>query len=262
MATYKKRGYKPKKEKVVEEVVEETFNEEESAVAEAFNALDDTANKSEEWIEKNSKPLFYGFLAIAGVILLFLAYNKFISEPKETTASNELAYPRSLFDEALTSAGVAADSLYTLGLNGGVDGKYGFLDIANEFSGTKAGNLASYYAGVSYLKMKKYDEAINHLEDFESEDELLGPTALGAIGDAFADLDQTEDALNYYEQAANKKANDFTTPLFLFKAGQTAMSLGNYSKAESLFTKIKDSYATTDQGKDIEKYINSAKYAQ
>ena len=110
--------------------------------------------------------------------------------------------------------------------------------------------------------MKKYDEAINHLEDFESEDELLGPTALGAIGDAFADLDQTEDALNYYEQAANKKSNDFTTPLFLFKAGQTAMSLGKFSKAESLFTKIKEGYATTDQGKDIEKYINSAKYAQ
>ena len=71
MATYKKRGYKPKKEKVVEEVVtEETFNEDESAVAEAFNALDETANKSEEWIEKNSKPLLYGLLGVIAVILV------------------------------------------------------------------------------------------------------------------------------------------------------------------------------------------------
>ena len=262
MATYKKRGYKPKKEKVVEEVVEETFDETQSSVAEAFNALDETANKSEEWIEKNSKPLFYGLVAVAGIILAFMAYNKFISEPNEAQASNELAYPRSLFDKALTSAGTAADSLYTLGLNGGVDGKYGFVDIADAYGSTKAGNLANYYAGVSYLNMKKYKEAIDYLEAFDSDDELLGPTAIGAIGDAFADLDQNNQALSYYEKAAAKKENDFTTPLFLFKAAQTAMSLKEYSKAESLFIQIKENYATSTEGRDIEKYINSAKYAQ
>lgn len=262
MATYKKRGYKPKKEKVVEEVIDETFDESQSAVAEAFNALDEGANKSEEWIEKNSKPLFYGLIAVAALILGYLAYNTFVAEPNETTASNELAYPRSLFDKALTSAGVTADSLYTLGLKGGVNAKFGFIDIASNYSGTKAGNLANYYAGISYLKMKKYQEAIDHLDKFTSDDELLGPTALGAIGDAFADLGQLKDALEYYEKAATKKDNEFTAPLFLFKAAQTAMLQENYSKAEKLFTTIKDKYATTDQGKDIEKYINSAKYAQ
>ena len=80
MAVYKKRGYKPKKEKVVDEVVEETFDETESSVAEAFNTLDETANKSEEWIEKNSKPLLYGLVAVASVLLVFLLFNKFVSE--------------------------------------------------------------------------------------------------------------------------------------------------------------------------------------
>ena len=262
MATYKKRGYKPKKEKVVEDVVEETFNEEESAVAEAFNALDDTANKSEEWIEKNSKPLLYGLLGIIAVILCYMAYTKFVSQPKEIDASNELAYPRSLFDQALKSAGVKADSLYTLGIEGGVDGKYGFVDIADNFGSTKAGNLANYYAGISYLKMKKYEEAIDYLGRFESDDELLGPTAIGAIGDAFADIDQPKEALDYYKKAADKKDNELTTPLFLFKAGQVALSLENYSKAEKFFTTIKEKYPTSEQAKDIDKHINSAKYAQ
>lgn len=262
MATYKKRGYKPKKEKVIDEVVDETFDETESSVAEALSALDDTANKSEEWIENNSKPLFYGLIAVAGILLSILAYNKFVSEPNEMVASNDLAYPRTLFDKALVAAGTTADSLYTLGLDGGVDGKYGFKDISSKYSGTKAGNLANYYAGISYLKMNKYQEAIDYLEKFKSNDELLGPTALGAIGDAFADTNQLEDALSYYEKAATKKSNDFTSPLFLFKAGQTAMILKDYTKAESLFTTIKEKYETTDQGKDIEKYINSAKYAQ
>ena len=263
MATYKKRGYKPKKEKVVEEaVVEETFNEEESAVAEAFNALDETANKSEEWIEKNSKPLLYGLLAVIAVIVLYTGYTKLVTEPNELEASDELAYPRSLFDKALLAAGSEADSLFTLGLNGGVDGKYGFVDISDSYSGTKSGNIANYYAGISYLKMNKYQEAIDYLSKFESDDQLLGPTALGAIGDAFADIDQPNDALDYYEKAASKKDNDLTSPLFLFKAAQTAMGLKDYSKAESLFTSIKNKYPTTQLGRDIDKFINSAKYAQ
>ena len=260
MATYKKRGYKPKKEKIAQEV-EENFDETQSTTAEVFNTLDDTANKSEQWIEKNSKPLFYGLVTIAALILVYLAYNKFIAEPTQREASNELAYPRSFFDKASTATGVSADSLYTLGLEGG-DGKYGFVDIASQFSGTKAGNLANYYAGISYLKMKKYEQAIDYLSDFNSEDKLLGPTALGAIGDAFADINQPEDALDYYEKAANKQDNQFTSPLFLFKAAQTAMELKKYSTAEKLYTSIKEKYASTDQGRDIEKYINSAKYAQ
>ncbi|WP_420553029.1 tetratricopeptide repeat protein [Tenacibaculum aiptasiae] len=261
MATYKKRGYKPKKEKVVQEV-EEVFDESQSTTAEVFNTLDETANKSEQWIEKNSKPLFYGLVTVAALILVYLAYNKFIAEPTERDASNNLAYPRALFEKASTSAGVKADSLYNLSLVGGVDGKYGFTDIASMYSGTKAGNLANYYAGISYLKMKKYDKAIEYLSDFSSDDELLGPTALGAIGDAFADINQPKDALEYYEKAANKKDNQFTSPLFLFKAAQTAMELKEYSKAEKLYTTIKERYANSDQGRDIEKYINSAKYAQ
>ncbi|CAL2101769.1 Tetratricopeptide repeat protein [Tenacibaculum sp. 190130A14a] len=260
MATYKKRGYKPKKEKVVQEV-EETFDETQSTTAEVFNTLDETANKSEEWIEKNSKPLFYGLVVIAALILGYLGYNKFIAEPTEKEASNELAFPRTFFDQAATAAGVKADSLYNLGLEGG-DGKYGFIDIASTFSGTKAGNLANYYAGISYLKMKKYKEAIDYLSKFDSDDELLGPTALGAIGDAFADINQLDDALDYYQKAANKKDNQFTSPLFLFKAGQIAMEVKNYSTAEKLFSTIKEKYSNSDQGRDIEKYINAAKYAQ
>lgn len=260
MATYKKRGYKPKKEKIVKEA-EETFDETQSATAEVFNNLDEAANKSEQWIENNSKPLFYSLVAVAALILIYLGYNKFIAEPTEKEASNELAYPRTFFDKAATSSGKVADSLYNLALTGG-DGKYGFPDIAETFSGTKAGNVANYYAGISYLKMKKYEEAIEYLSNFSSDDELLGPTALGAIGDAFADINQAEDALEYYEKAAAKKDNEFTAPLFLFKAGQTAMSLKKYAVAEKHFSLVKEKYSNTDQGRDIEKYINSAKYAQ
>ena len=62
-------------------------------------------------------------------------------------------------------------------------------------------------------------------------------------------------------KAANNKNNEFTTPLFLFKAGQTAMELKKFDKAEALFTKIYKEYSKSDQGREIEKYIAAAKYA-
>ena len=250
MATYKKK-YKPEGKKE-----QDQFDDSEFETAGVLNTLDETASKSEQWIEKNSKPLFYSLVGIVVIFLAFLGYNKYIVEPNELEASNELAFPRKYFDEAAT-AGSGIDSLLNLGLEG-ADGKYGFVDIASSYSGTDAGNLANYYAGASYLQMKQYDKAIEYLSKFDSDDEMLGPVALGAIGDAFSDINQQEDAIEYYEKAANKKDNEFTTPLFLYKAGQTAMSLKQYSKAEKLFTQIKTKYSKSDQGKDIEKFINAA----
>lgn len=255
MATYKKRGAKPRDKK------EQQAIESQSTTAEVFKTLDDTASKSEQWIEKNKKPLFYGLIVVIVLILGYLGYNKFIVEPTENEASNELAFPRKYYDEASTSAGAVADSLYRLGLEG-ADANYGFVDISDRYGSTKAGNLANYYAGMSYYKLKEYQEAISYLEKFDSSDEMLGPIAIGTIGDAFSDLNQDEEALEYYEKAANKRENTFTTPLYLLKAGKTALDLGQFAKAESLFQRIKDDYATSDSSENIDQYINSAKYAQ
>jgi tetratricopeptide (TPR) repeat protein len=254
MSTYKKK-YKAEGKKEANQIDESEFE-----TAGVLNTLEETASKSEKWIEKNSKPLFYSLIVVVVFFLTFLGYTNYVVEPNELNASNELSFPRKHFNEAAT-AGSGVDSLLNLGLEG-ANGKYGFLDIADSYSNTNAGNLANYYAGVSYLQMKQYDKAIEYLSKFNSDDEMLGPVALGAIGDAFSDIDQQEDALEFYEKAANKKANEFTTPLFLYKAAQTAMSLKEYNKAEKLFTQIKENYSKSDQGRDIEKFINAAKYAK
>lgn len=254
MATYKKKGQKKVKNAPVDHV------EEESTTAEVFKSLEESASKSEQWVEKFQKPLFSGLVIVVALILGYIAYNSYIVEPKEQDAANELSFPKENFDLAI-NATTEADSLYTLALEGS-NGKYGFVDIASKYSGTKAGNLANYYAGISNLKLKNYKIAISHLEGFSSNDALLAPTALGAIGDAFADLNQNEDALSYYEKAANIQANSSTTPLYLLKAGNTALDLGDAKKAEALFTQIKDKYSASSIANNIDMHINKAKYAQ
>lgn len=254
MATYKKKGQKKIKNAPVDKI------EEESATAEVFKNLEETASKSEQWIEKYQKPLFSGLVAIVVIILGYISYNAYVLEPKEQEAANELSFPKENFELAM-KASTASDSIFNLALEG-TNGKYGFIDIADNYSGTDAGNLANYYAAISYLKTNNYKEAISYLEKFSSSDALLAPTALGAIGDAFADLNQTEDALSYYEKAANTQPNSATTPLYLMKAGNTALDLGDSKKAEKLFTQIKDNYSASRAANNIEMHINKAKYAQ
>jgi hypothetical protein len=68
---------------------------------------------------------------------------------------------------------------YIISLNGS-EGKSGFIKIADEYSGTDAGNLANYYAGMAYLNTGKYNEAIDYLNKFKSDDIVSG-LATGAI---------------------------------------------------------------------------------
>ena len=252
MATYKKKGgvKKSTSSKI----------EDQSTTAEVFNTLDETASRSEQWVEKNSKPLFTGLLIVAALIMGYLGYNKYIQEPKEKEAADELAYPKSFFDQAQNGA-AEVDSLYNLALNG-ADGKYGLLDIINNYSSTNAGNLAKYMAGISYLKMNDYENAIAHLGNFSTDDEILGALAKGNIGDAFSEINQLEEALDYYVKAADFKSNDFTSPMYLFKAGNLAMDLGDYKKAEKLFSRIKKEYPKSEEGLKISIYINRAQIAQ
>ncbi|MBV1888032.1 MAG: tetratricopeptide repeat protein [Urechidicola sp.] len=254
MATYKKSGSKAKGTERQQRSIEDK-----STTAEVFDTLDETASRSEAWVIKNQRNIFILLGLVVAGVLAFMAYQKYVEGPNEKIAADELAFPKKYFEQAISTT-VAADSLFTLGLDG-VDGKFGFIDIAEQYASTDAGNMANYYAGISFLKLKNYTEAISYLENFSSDDEALGPIAKGAIGDAFADLNQLEDALNYYEQAAKLRSNDFTTPLFLFKAGNIALELGKSDKALKMFERIEKEYPKSDEAKNIAIYINKATYS-
>ena len=246
MATYQKRGSKRSVKK------EEIASEEHSTTAEVFTTLDESASKTEAWVARNQKYI----LGIIGVIVVgalgYLGYSQFIQEPKEKEASNELFFAQQYFDRAVSASD--NDSLYNLALQG-ADGKYGLLDIIDKYKGTKAANLARYSAGMAYLNTNQYTEAIAHLENFSSDDAILGALAKGGIGDAFVQLGQLEDALGYYERAISHNVNDFTTPRYLLKAGTTAIDLKQYSKALTFFNRIKEEFSESQEGRVVDAYI-------
>jgi len=232
------------------------MQEHDSTTAEVFNTLDESASKTEEWVQKNQNYILGVIGVIAVGVLAYLGYHQFIQNPKEATAANELFYPQQYFDQALASE-TEKDSLFTLALNG-AQGKYGFLDIIEEYSGTKAANLAQYSAGMTYLNLKQYDQAVAHLEDFSSDDDIMGAMAKGGIGDAFSQLNQQEDALDYYEKAIAHSDNEFTAPRFLYKAGVVALELGDKSKALGYFERIKEEYPNSQEANGVDALIGLA----
>lgn len=248
MATYKRRGYKAKTNKQ-----DQANQHQDSTTAEVFSSLDETASKTEQWVAKYQRIILGAIIGVAVVTIGFLGYTQYVLEPKETEAANELYYPQQYFELALQD-GTAQDSLLTLALYGG-EGKYGFLDIIEEYSGTKAANMAEYGAGMASLNLKDYQNAIAYLDGFSSDDAILGALAKGGVGDAFSQLDQYEDALEYYIAAFEHSDNSFTTPKFLYKAAVLAIELGQKSKAKSYIEEIKSKYPDSAEGQYAEALV-------
>lgn len=253
MATFNKRGYKAPKEHEVNGDVK--IEEKDSATAGVFTTLDETASKTEAFVAKNQKIIFGVVAAVALFTVGYLVYEKFVAAPKEDEAATEMFQAQQYFQQA--TDGVASDSLYKLSLKG-AEGKFGFIDIADKYSGTDAGNLANYYAGIAYLNTGKYTEAIDYLKKFKSDDIVLNALSKGAIGDAYSQNNQPKEALENYVKAVEANKNDFTTPRFLLKAGKTALAMGNKKDALKYFTDIKDNFDATPEAASVDVLIGLA----
>ena len=215
-----------------------------SGVEEPIEGVENLLSKTEHYIEENQKSLTIIVVAIVVVVLGYLGYRNLYVAPMEQEARSQIYMAENYFE---------IDSFY-LALYG--DGNYpGFIDIIEEYSVTKAANLARYYAGISYLRMEEFHNAIEYLTRFDARDQLVSPVALGAIGDAWAELGELERAVSFYIKAARRRANEFTSPIYWMKAGQVYEELGKYNRALEAYENILDDYPETTEGRQVEKYI-------
>lgn len=207
--------------------------------------IGETLSKTEEFIFANQKVIGVVVTIIILAILGYFGYDRYYIEPKTEEAQEQMFQAQLFFEsDSLDKA------LYGDGNN------LGFIDISDEYGMTKPGKLANYYAGISFLKKNDFEQAIDYLEDFTLNDHLVAPMARGAIGDAYLELGEKEKASAYYIEAANMDDNEFTTPLFLYKAGQVNELLGNYDKALNLYRRVKDNYYRSNEGRSVQKNIS------
>lgn len=211
---------------------------------EQMMAVEGALSKTEQYIENNRNLLSAIVGGIILIILAYFGYHRLYLEPREEEATSQIFVAERYFEQ---------DSL-NLALNG--DGQYpGFLDIIDDYGMTKTGNLANYYAGVSYLKLGEYKKAIDYLNEFKGDGNIVEVWAIGKIGDAYLELGEMEKALDFYLKAANEIDNTFSSPHFLMKAGQTSELIGNNQKALELYERIQQDYPQSKENRNIQRYI-------
>ena len=213
-----------------------------------FETIEETLSRTEQFIEKNQKLLSYVVIGILIVVAGYMGIRKYYVLPLQQEAQSQMFGAVNYFER---------DS-FRLALNG--DGSFlGFNDIIDEYGSTPAGNLAHYYAGISNLRLGNFDEAISQLQSFSSDDLIISTMALGAIGDAYSELNDNEEAVSYYVKAVENNPNDFTTPISLFKAGLMYEILGDWEEALRYYKRIETEYPKSKEARDIQKYITRAR---
>lgn len=213
-----------------------------------FDTVEQSLTKTEQFLENNARQVATVVGALVVVVLLIFGYKKYIVEPNQKSAAKEMAQAIKWFE---------ADSM-NLALNGN-GSHYGMLDIIDEYGGTPAGKAAHYYAGMAYYNLGQFEDAIATLDKYPTKDVATSATALGTIGDAFVELGQMDDAVDFYVKAANATDNDFTTPLFLWKAALAYEALDKGDKALELYEKIAENYPKSRQAAGLESIIASKK---
>jgi tetratricopeptide (TPR) repeat protein len=206
----------------------------------------DAIAKMQGFWDRFQKPL----LIVLAVIVIggggWYGYNEYIVKPKEEKASDALFKAQEYF-------GMDSSRLV---LNG--DGQSrGVLYIINNYGGTKAGNLARYYAGVSYLKLGDFNNAVKYLKDFSTDAKQIQLMAYGCLGDAYSELNKKEDAISSYKKAGEAfEKDENNSSEYLFRAALLAETNGNAQQALELYKELKEKFPRTDKGFQADKYIN------
>ncbi len=202
-------------------------------------------DQAQSFVDRNQNIVLGGLLVIVLIIGGIFAYSNFYQQPWQQEAMEQMyqaqvQFQRDSFALALTNPG---------------GGYLGFLDIIDSYGSTDAGNLANYYAGISYLNLGQFEAAIDFLNDFDPAGDITPIMKYGALGDAYSELNDLENALDYYEDAVSAGDNDMLTPYYLKKVGMLHEKNGSFAQAKAAYERIKEEYPSSPVGQDIEKFI-------
>ena len=215
---------------------------------EALN-VEEALTQSEAFLIKNKKPIIGVVVAIIVIIAGVTLYKNLYAQPREEKAQAALYMGQQYFET----------NNFEQALNGDSIGYAGFLKVADEYSGTKAANLAKAYAGICYAKLGKTQEAIDMLNGFDGNDQMVAPAIKGAIGNCYAQLGDLDKAASTLLDAADQADNNTLSPIFLMQAGEILVKQGKYDEAIEAYTTIKDKYFASYQAMNIDTYIEQAK---
>lgn len=201
--------------------------------------------KTGSFVENNQ----YGIIGIAALVILllggYLVYSLLYKKPREKAAMEQMFKAEYQFQR---------DS-FALALEGPGGGYDGFLDIIDNYGGTKSANLAKYYAGISYLNLNRFEDAVTFLKSYNAAGGVTPITKWGALGDAYSELGDMSGAISAYKKAATVVDNEALTPYYLNKLGLLLQREGDGAGAKAAFERINNEFAKSKEAADADKYL-------
>ncbi len=210
------------------------------------NEMVATYTRIESFYIKNTRLINIAVSAIVLIIAVIILMKTWYVPKQNEKAQLAIWKAEEYFKFDQFQTALDGDSLYP-----------GFLQIIGKgnYRFTKTKRLAHYYAGICYLNLHDYDNAIKHLKKYKGSDTYVSAMAIGCQGDAYAEKGDYKTAINKYEKAASKNPNDFTSPMYLMRAGILYERLNKNDDAADTYTKIKEDFPNSEFAKDIDKYI-------
>jgi tetratricopeptide (TPR) repeat protein len=198
--------------------------------------------KAKDFWERNSKLISIVFVVVVLGVGGYFIYKNYIQKPKEEKAVDVLYKAEEYYRN---------DSV-NLALKG--DGQYlGFLKVIDKYSGTEAGNLACYYAGVCYVKLDDNQNAIKYLKKFSTSSKPVQARVYKLLGDASGDLGKHADAVDYYKKSAHtfEDDKDNSAEALFLAAYLTDRVLKNQKDAIELYKELKEKFPTGNVGNEL-----------
>lgn len=207
----------------------------ENPLLEDPDALAARLAESEDFVRRNRNLLLGVLAAVVLAVVAVFGYNYWRTQQNVQAQAASFRAVSHWESDSLKSA-----------LQG--DGKLpGLTRVASEYSGTKAGNLANFYAGVALLKQGKFQDAYNALDKFSSDDYLVQSRAYALMGDAQLELNKAKEAADLYAKAADHNANEYFTPGYLLKEGVAREVAKDNAGAVKAYDRILNDYATSQE---------------
>jgi predicted negative regulator of RcsB-dependent stress response len=200
---------------------------------------------TESFFDKNKSIIFIGGGAVVAVIIGVIIY--FAAFANKNTPESDDAYWNAFYEYQYNDSTETAFE--------GTENYDGFEAIADEYDGTTAGEIANYGMATRAMEKGEWDTALSYLDNCDFDDVMVGTLVIGMKGDCYVEKGDYDKAAEMFEDAALREANEFTSPMFLKKAGLVYEKLGKSAEAVIAFTKIKDDWSASVEATDIDKYI-------
>lgn len=200
---------------------------------------------------EENRTLVYGILA--GIVVLAAAIAGYVvyQNQQQQEAQDLLAGIVSMYEQGN----------YQQALDGTADAP-GLLEIADEYGGTSAGNLAMFYAADALYRLGEYDRALQYFQQFDKTEDFIGASALAAQATIYENRGEFGQAAELYIEAANQFESSLTSPRYLLDAGRAYEAAGDYQAARETYETIREDYPDSEEAQGISKFIARARARQ